>query len=394
MKKCPNCGALVNEDYLFCTECGNKFPQGNVCPHCGTLVKDGDVFCRNCGKKLDGQTDIKKNMPLIKTSEENITDEEYDTSEENVAQEHTWGINELSIWDFYKIIRGLVVVIIIGLGLWLILSKDNDSSTKQSEKTDVKENPITDVKNEVDTAIDNDSYLEESEEAKESEVKEPVYFSSISFKDSRSILDFLANKIFIYEENSRLKFNEKGMVSWHDMEKLIYADEGLVCDITPQSAVLRYYWSGDFWGGGRKSMMLVVQIEGDKVQIISEGTKLYQMVEDEADVAYNLQVLRGDYASYLKFSNKESVISLLSGERFKTELSSTDILVFENDGGGYVYDNLYHRIDKKIEKLKVLSYASQSAVIEFYNRHWCVQIVKDHLLLRLLTKTELTKKLI
>ena len=352
MKKCPNCGALVNEDYLFCTECGNKFPQGNVCPHCGTLVKDGDVFCRNCGKKLDGQTDIKKNMPLIKTSEENITDEEYDTSEENVAQEHTWGINELSIWDFYKIIRGLVVVIIIGSGLWLILSKDNDSSTKQSEKTAVKENPITDVKNEVDTAIDNDSYLEESEEAKESEVKEPVYFSSISFKDSRSILDFLANKIFIYEENSRLKFNEKGMVSWHDMEKLIYADEGLVCDITPQSAVLRYYWSGDFWGGGRKSMMLVVQIEGDKVQIISEGTKLYQMVEDEADVAYNLQVLRGDYASYLKFSNKESVISLLSGERFKTELSSIDILVFENDGGGYVYDNLYHRIDKKIEKLK------------------------------------------
>lgn len=53
MKKCPNCGALVNEEHLFCTKCGNKFPQGNVCPHCGALVKDGDLFCRNCGKKLE-----------------------------------------------------------------------------------------------------------------------------------------------------------------------------------------------------------------------------------------------------------------------------------------------------------------------------------------------------
>ena len=52
MKKCPNCGAQMNDDSLFCTECGKQIPQGNQCPHCGALLNNGDVFCQNCGKKV------------------------------------------------------------------------------------------------------------------------------------------------------------------------------------------------------------------------------------------------------------------------------------------------------------------------------------------------------
>ena len=53
MKKCPNCGTQLNDDVLFCTECGNQIPQSNVCPHCGASVNKGDAFCQNCGKKVD-----------------------------------------------------------------------------------------------------------------------------------------------------------------------------------------------------------------------------------------------------------------------------------------------------------------------------------------------------
>ena len=42
MKKCPYCGAQVNDDSHFCTECGKPIPQGNVCPHCGASVNEGD----------------------------------------------------------------------------------------------------------------------------------------------------------------------------------------------------------------------------------------------------------------------------------------------------------------------------------------------------------------
>lgn len=53
MKKCPNCGAQMSDDSLFCTECGNSIPQGNVCPHCGAAMNNGDAFCQNCGKRPD-----------------------------------------------------------------------------------------------------------------------------------------------------------------------------------------------------------------------------------------------------------------------------------------------------------------------------------------------------
>lgn len=52
MKKCPNCGAQMSDDSLFCTECGKPIPQENVCPHCGAQVNENDAFCQHCGKSL------------------------------------------------------------------------------------------------------------------------------------------------------------------------------------------------------------------------------------------------------------------------------------------------------------------------------------------------------
>lgn len=53
MKKCPHCGAELNDDNLFCTECGRELPKGVVCPHCGASVNEGDAFCTECGKRVD-----------------------------------------------------------------------------------------------------------------------------------------------------------------------------------------------------------------------------------------------------------------------------------------------------------------------------------------------------
>ena len=52
MKKCSYCGAQMNDDSLFCTECGKPIPQGCVCPHCGASMNEGDVFCQSCGQVL------------------------------------------------------------------------------------------------------------------------------------------------------------------------------------------------------------------------------------------------------------------------------------------------------------------------------------------------------
>lgn len=53
MKKCPFCGAELNDESLYCTECGKELPKGIECPHCGASVNEGDVFCTECGKRID-----------------------------------------------------------------------------------------------------------------------------------------------------------------------------------------------------------------------------------------------------------------------------------------------------------------------------------------------------
>ena len=52
MKRCPNCGTQINDDCVFCTECGKPIPQGNLCPNCGAIVAEGDSFCQNCGRPI------------------------------------------------------------------------------------------------------------------------------------------------------------------------------------------------------------------------------------------------------------------------------------------------------------------------------------------------------
>ena len=72
MKKCPNCGAQVDDSSLFCTECGKQIPQSNVCSHCGASVSDGDAFCQNCGNRVDGSsvpnTNFQAQMPYATRS--------------------------------------------------------------------------------------------------------------------------------------------------------------------------------------------------------------------------------------------------------------------------------------------------------------------------------------
>lgn len=51
MKECPNCHAQIEDDSLFCTECGKSLSESKTCPHCGAHMTEGDLFCQNCGKR-------------------------------------------------------------------------------------------------------------------------------------------------------------------------------------------------------------------------------------------------------------------------------------------------------------------------------------------------------
>lgn len=59
---CSNCGAVLEDDSLFCAECGTAIKSafasdseaetGNehkMCPECNTMIDDDSNFCWNCG---------------------------------------------------------------------------------------------------------------------------------------------------------------------------------------------------------------------------------------------------------------------------------------------------------------------------------------------------------
>lgn len=86
--KCPNCGAEVPKDSAFCSSCGTPVPKQDApaaeaevvsapeaapvaeeapveeapaveapvekkCPSCGATLEDGALFCTNCGTKVE-----------------------------------------------------------------------------------------------------------------------------------------------------------------------------------------------------------------------------------------------------------------------------------------------------------------------------------------------------
>lgn len=58
---CAECGEQVDDDALFCNNCGSKMPvklmPGMVlCQHCNKAVKKGFRFCTNCGEPMTQET--------------------------------------------------------------------------------------------------------------------------------------------------------------------------------------------------------------------------------------------------------------------------------------------------------------------------------------------------
>ncbi len=49
---CPNCGAKVMIEDVFCGKCGKPVKEELKCVGCGTKVEPGDMFCRKCGARL------------------------------------------------------------------------------------------------------------------------------------------------------------------------------------------------------------------------------------------------------------------------------------------------------------------------------------------------------
>lgn len=61
--KCPNCGADMPFNAVFCNACGVKVKEDQdvseknemicYCPACNSVVDEDDLFCNHCGTKIE-----------------------------------------------------------------------------------------------------------------------------------------------------------------------------------------------------------------------------------------------------------------------------------------------------------------------------------------------------
>lgn len=65
VETCPNCGARISKEMIFCSGCGTKLavpqPEAEVveevqetvfCGACGAELTPGAIFCTNCGNRV------------------------------------------------------------------------------------------------------------------------------------------------------------------------------------------------------------------------------------------------------------------------------------------------------------------------------------------------------
>ena len=125
MKTCNYCGAPIDNDSQFCTNCGKKVDsQGKTCPQCGAENEDDAAFCSKCGMRLDVQATSQINTPQVVIPEDSSQEEEivYEWEEEKGRK-------------WWYIIGGIIIVALIAIGgYFFFMQNSNSDSTPNLER--------------------------------------------------------------------------------------------------------------------------------------------------------------------------------------------------------------------------------------------------------------------
>ena len=138
MRTCSNCGAPLDNDALFCTECGTKAaPIGMQCPNCGAAVENNSAFCPECGTPMGGSSV----PPYVSNQYPQQPSTHMGRSTRSSSDNITIHPEKKSnIWIY--IVGGvLAVILLIAGGKFLLQSKtDNETSEIQVSEQNVQKN--------------------------------------------------------------------------------------------------------------------------------------------------------------------------------------------------------------------------------------------------------------
>lgn len=149
MKECINCKTILDDDELFCHECGTRQElqetetqaeetqvesEGKKCIHCGETIEADSMFCPFCGEPQDVE-----NVEEEQKEEPQPESVEPPQPEQPQEQPVYYEEDENSIpWRTIL----LAVLIAAGAGWYFFIRDTGDTTPKDSNKTNLVEKPI------------------------------------------------------------------------------------------------------------------------------------------------------------------------------------------------------------------------------------------------------------
>ena len=197
MKKCFICNTLLDDDAMFCHECGTKqevgegiaqveepkmaLSEGRKCDHCGETIEEDCAFCPYCGAKLQ-----------IEESEEKVKQQQEDNIDEGVTdssnQEELVSERKTSV-KWYWIVLIIIIWCLVGYGFYAA-NKTTDAETELSDN--LKENPKNqneEVKSYLPSILDLGIMFDKLYEKKEAVITD-LGFKLVDTKSRMEVYDY------------------------------------------------------------------------------------------------------------------------------------------------------------------------------------------------------------
>lgn len=236
MKECINCNAMLEDDELFCHECGAKQEiveieaqveeeqelEGNKCIYCGETIEEDSAFCPFCGKPQEEKPHPIPEPEPVKEKLELKTEQAVEIEPQEEAHYEWKEKKKFRTWLTWLWIL-LAVLVAGGIGMWYYMSDENSNSDSLTTPEVVDSTPIEkyeDYEHEVPTsplAFLNQFYMRDLNNAEY--IKEHVTANVLNklkrdYKNDCPSGDCVATWVFTaYPPDSDLKLEEGPIIT-------------------------------------------------------------------------------------------------------------------------------------------------------------------------------------